>query len=173
VHAALLAELGGIILALGLLGRLAGRYGLSPTPLYLLAGLAFGHGGLLPLSASEEFIATGAEISVVLLLLPLGLGRPAGRDRRPRPVAGGRRARRPRRVLDRHRWARGRRRDRIPPRRPGHRLRPDPGHRRALGRPLRRAGRPAPGPPARARCRPGGPISATRAVLTFPGGGPV
>jgi K+:H+ antiporter subunit KhtU len=69
----LLAELGAIILALGLLGRLAGRYGQSPIPLYLLAGLAFGHGGLLPLSASEEFISTGAEIGVVLLLLTLGL----------------------------------------------------------------------------------------------------
>ena len=69
----LLAELGGIILVLGLLGRLAGRYGQSPIPLYLLAGLAFGHGGLLPLSASEEFISTGAEIGVVLLLLTLGL----------------------------------------------------------------------------------------------------
>jgi CPA2 family monovalent cation:H+ antiporter-2 len=73
VHAALLAELGAIILALGLLGRLAGRYGQSPIPLYLLAGLAFGHGGLLPLAASEEFVATGAEIGVVLLLLTLGL----------------------------------------------------------------------------------------------------
>jgi CPA2 family monovalent cation:H+ antiporter-2 len=73
VHAVLLAELGGIILALGLLGRLAGRYGQSPIPLYLLAGLAFGHGGLLPLSASEKFVATGAEIGVVLLLLTLGL----------------------------------------------------------------------------------------------------
>jgi monovalent cation:H+ antiporter-2, CPA2 family len=69
----LLAELGAIILVLGLLGRLAGRYGQSPIPLYLLAGLAFGHGGLLPLSASEEFISTGAEIGVVLLLLTLGL----------------------------------------------------------------------------------------------------
>jgi CPA2 family monovalent cation:H+ antiporter-2 len=73
LHAALLAELGGIILALGLLGRLAGRYGQSPIPLYLLAGLAFGRGGLLPFSASEEFIATGAEIGVVLLLVMLGL----------------------------------------------------------------------------------------------------
>ena len=73
MHAVLLAELGGIILALGLLGRLAGRYGQSPIPLYLLAGLAFGRGGLLPLSASEEFIATGADIGVVLLLLTLGL----------------------------------------------------------------------------------------------------
>jgi len=73
VRAPPLAELGAIILALGLLGRMAGRYGQSPIPLYLLAGLAFGHGGLLPLSASEEFIATGAEIGVVLLLLMLGL----------------------------------------------------------------------------------------------------
>ena len=70
---ALLVELGSIILALGVLGRLAGRIGFSAIPLYLLAGLAFGHGGLLPLSASEEFVATGAEIGVILLLLLLGL----------------------------------------------------------------------------------------------------
>jgi CPA2 family monovalent cation:H+ antiporter-2 len=73
VQATLLAELGGIILALGLLGRLASRFGQSPIPLYLLAGLAFGHGGLLPLSASQEFTETGAEIGVILLLLTLGL----------------------------------------------------------------------------------------------------
>src|SRR5690606_20673206 len=42
-------------------------------PLYLLAGLAFGEGGLLPLGASEEFVAIGAEIGVILLLLMLGL----------------------------------------------------------------------------------------------------
>lgn len=70
---ALLIELGAIILGLGLLGRLAGRIGFSPIPLYLLAGLAFGHGGLLPLGASEDFVATGAEIGVILLLLLLGL----------------------------------------------------------------------------------------------------
>ncbi|MDQ0604464.1 CPA2 family monovalent cation:H+ antiporter-2 [Streptomyces canus] len=70
---ALLIELGAIILALGLLGRLAGKFGFSPIPLYLLAGLAFGHGGILPLQASEEFVATGAEIGVILLLLLLGL----------------------------------------------------------------------------------------------------
>ncbi|MFC8450689.1 cation:proton antiporter [Kitasatospora sp. NPDC057223] len=71
--ATVFTELGGIILVLGVLGRIASRYGLSPIPLYLLGGLAFGHGGLLPLSASEEFVATGAEIGVVLLLLMLGL----------------------------------------------------------------------------------------------------
>ncbi|NJP45864.1 cation:proton antiporter [Actinacidiphila epipremni] len=69
----LLIELGAIVLTLGILGRLAGRIGFSPIPLYLLAGLAFGHGGLLPLGASEDFVATGAEIGVILLLLLLGL----------------------------------------------------------------------------------------------------
>ncbi|TCN30512.1 CPA2 family monovalent cation:H+ antiporter-2 [Kribbella orskensis] len=70
---ALLIELGAVLLALGILGRIAWRFGFSPIPLYLLAGLAFGHGGLLPLAASEEFVATGAEIGVILLLLLLGL----------------------------------------------------------------------------------------------------
>ena len=41
----LLIEVGALLLALGLLGRLARRFGFSPIPLYLLAGLAFGHGG--------------------------------------------------------------------------------------------------------------------------------
>ncbi|WP_165984722.1 cation:proton antiporter [Streptomyces sp. YIM 98790] len=71
--AVILIEFGAIILGLGLLGRFAGRFGMSPIPLYLLAGLAFGEGGLLPLGASEEFVAIGAEIGVVLLLLMLGL----------------------------------------------------------------------------------------------------
>ena len=69
----LLIELGAVILALGILGRIAGRVGFSPIPLYLLAGLAFGRGGFLPLHASEEFVATGADLGVILLLLLLGL----------------------------------------------------------------------------------------------------
>ncbi|UGY90354.1 cation:proton antiporter [Streptomyces gobiensis] len=69
----MLIELGAIILGLGLAGRFAGRLGMSPIPLYLLGGLAFGHGGLLPLGASEGFIEIGAEIGVILLLLMLGL----------------------------------------------------------------------------------------------------
>ncbi|KMS76933.1 potassium transporter [Streptomyces viridochromogenes] len=68
-----LIEFGAIILGLGLLGRFAGRFQFSPIPLYLLAGLAFGQGGLLPLDTSEEFVAIGAEIGVILLLLMLGL----------------------------------------------------------------------------------------------------
>ncbi len=69
----LLSEIGAVLLALGILGSFAGRLGVSPIPLYLLAGLAFGQGGLLPLSASEDFISTGAQIGVLLLLLTLGL----------------------------------------------------------------------------------------------------
>ncbi|MEU9580148.1 cation:proton antiporter [Streptomyces chilikensis] len=71
--ATFLIEFGAIILGLGLLGRFAGRFQFSPIPLYLLAGLAFGEGGLLSLGASEEFVAIGAEIGVILLLLMLGL----------------------------------------------------------------------------------------------------
>ncbi|WP_062206560.1 cation:proton antiporter [Streptomyces sp. NBRC 109706] len=69
----MLIELGAVVLGLGLVGRLAGRLGLSPIPLYLLAGLAFGSGGLLPLDTTEGFIEVGAEIGVILLLLMLGL----------------------------------------------------------------------------------------------------
>ncbi|MET0422443.1 MAG: cation:proton antiporter [Actinoplanes sp.] len=74
----LLIEVGALLFALGMLGRLGRRIGLSPIPLYLLAGLAFGHGGLIPLSASEEFIEVGAEIGVILLLVMLGLEYSAG-----------------------------------------------------------------------------------------------
>ena len=69
----LLVELGGAILCLGLLGALSVRFSISPIPLYLLAGLAFGSGGLWPMAASEQFIAAGAEIGVILLLFTLGL----------------------------------------------------------------------------------------------------
>jgi CPA2 family monovalent cation:H+ antiporter-2 len=69
----LLIEVGALLFGLGLLGRLSRRVGLSPIPLYLLAGLAFGQGGLLPLAASEEFLSFGAEIGVILLLVLLGL----------------------------------------------------------------------------------------------------
>ena len=71
--AELLLELGAVLFGLGVLARLAGRWGLSPIPLYLLAGLAFGVGGLVPLDAPEGFLEAGSEIGVVLLLLLLGL----------------------------------------------------------------------------------------------------
>ena len=73
-HGALvLIEIGALILGIGLLSRLAAWMGISPIPLILLGGLAFGEGGLFPFSAGEEFIEIGAEIGVILLLLMLGL----------------------------------------------------------------------------------------------------
>lgn len=68
-----LIELGAVFLGLGLLGRVAARIGMSPVPLYLLGGLVFGHGGIVPLSGIEEFGDIASELGVVLLLLMLGL----------------------------------------------------------------------------------------------------
>lgn len=68
-----LIELGLIFFTLGALGRLARRFTISPIPFYLLGGLAFGDGGLIPLSGIEEFTTISAEIGAVLLLLLLGL----------------------------------------------------------------------------------------------------
>ena len=66
-------ELGIAIIGLALLTRLASKWGFSAIPLYLLAGLAFGNGGILPLQFSEDFVHIGAEIGVILLLFMLGL----------------------------------------------------------------------------------------------------
>jgi CPA2 family monovalent cation:H+ antiporter-2 len=71
--ARLLVELGAVVLGLGLVARLASRWSISPIPLFLIAGLALGEGGLLPIVTSEEFIEVGAEIGVIFLLLMLGL----------------------------------------------------------------------------------------------------
>jgi monovalent cation:H+ antiporter-2, CPA2 family len=68
-----LIELGGVVLLLAILARLASRFGFSPIPLYLLAGLAFGQGGVIPLVTAHEFIEAGAEIGLILLLFSLGL----------------------------------------------------------------------------------------------------
>ena len=70
---ALLLELGVILVALSALGALARRFALSPIPLYLLAGLALGEGGVAPVPAAGDFVEAGASIGVVLLLLTLGL----------------------------------------------------------------------------------------------------
>ncbi|GAA2210837.1 cation:proton antiporter [Nonomuraea monospora] len=66
-------EFGAVLLGLGILGALALRAGISPIPLYLIAGLAFGVGGVLPLATSTDFLEIGSELGVVLLLLTLGL----------------------------------------------------------------------------------------------------
>jgi len=66
-------EIGAVALVLAVLARLASRLGITAIPLYLLAGLAVGEGGLAPLDVSEDFIGLVAEIGVLLLLLTLGL----------------------------------------------------------------------------------------------------
>ena len=70
---ALLLELGVILVGLSVLGAAARRWSFSPIPLYLLAGLAFGNGGIAPVPAAGDFVEVGASIGVVLLLLTLGL----------------------------------------------------------------------------------------------------
>ncbi|UOQ88464.1 cation:proton antiporter [Agromyces endophyticus] len=69
----LLIEVGALLLGMSLLGRLALLIGLSPIPFYLVLGLAFGSGGIVPFDASIEFLQTGSEIGVILLLALLGL----------------------------------------------------------------------------------------------------
>lgn len=69
----LLLEVGAVLFVLGILGGLARRFGLSPVPLYLLAGLVLGEGSALSLDASTGFLAVGAELGLILLLLTLGL----------------------------------------------------------------------------------------------------
>ncbi|KUI38172.1 potassium transporter [Mycobacterium sp. IS-1496] len=92
VSATLLLELGVILAVLTVLGTIARRFALSPIPLYLVAGLALGEGGLAPVPAAGDFVETGATIGVVLLLLTLGLefsiGEFATSLRRHLPSAG-------------------------------------------------------------------------------------
>ena len=90
-----LIELGGVVLLLAILARLASRLGFSPIPLYLLAGLAFGQGGVIPLVTADEFIAAGAEIGLILLLFSLGLEYSASELRGVAPLHGARGRARP------------------------------------------------------------------------------
>ena len=64
-------QLGAIVFVLGFGARLAGRLGLSPVPLYLLAGLVVGSFDIPALSG--EFIGFAAELGVILLLFLIGL----------------------------------------------------------------------------------------------------
>src|SRR6266849_5693711 len=66
-------ELGVAVIGLAVLARIASRWGFSAIPLYLVAGLAVGNRGLIPLNLSKGFIELGAEIGVLLLLFMLGL----------------------------------------------------------------------------------------------------
>ncbi len=73
VSGTLLLQLGALLTTLAVLGAIARRIALSPIPVYLLAGLSLGKGGLLPVAEAGEFIETAAPIGIVLLLLTLGL----------------------------------------------------------------------------------------------------
>jgi K+:H+ antiporter subunit KhtU len=66
-------EIGTVALVLSVLARLSARVGITAIPLYLLAGLAVGEGGIAPLDVSADFIELAGEIGVLLLLLTLGL----------------------------------------------------------------------------------------------------
>ena len=68
-----LLELGAVILGLAVLARIAARFDLPTVPLYLLAGLAFGEGGILPLVTTGGFVEIGAEVGLILVLFALGL----------------------------------------------------------------------------------------------------
>lgn len=68
-----LVDFGALLLGLGILARLAATVGLSPVPLFLLAGLVFGDGGSSLIGVDEDFVRVVAEIGAVLLLLLLGL----------------------------------------------------------------------------------------------------
>lgn len=66
-------EIGAVALGLAMVSRFAGRIGITAVPLYLIAGLAFGEGGIAQIDVSEDFISLTAEIGVLLLLFALGL----------------------------------------------------------------------------------------------------
>ena len=66
-------EIGLIAIVLAALARLASNLGVTAIPFYLLAGLGLGDGGVADIGIAEDFVALGAEIGVLLLLLTLGL----------------------------------------------------------------------------------------------------
>ena len=67
-----LVEIGLLFIGLGILSWLALKLHVSSIPLFLIAGLALGKGGIAPLDVSEDFLNVGAEIGAILLLLVLG-----------------------------------------------------------------------------------------------------
>jgi CPA2 family monovalent cation:H+ antiporter-2 len=66
-------ELGAIAIGLAVLARISDRFGVSPIPAYLVAGLLFGEGGIARPIVSSDFLTIASEIGVALLLLTLGL----------------------------------------------------------------------------------------------------
>ena len=68
-----LGELGSVLVGLGIAAYIASRIRLSVVPIFLLAGLFFGNGGIVALDLSDEFLDLGAQWGAILLLLLLGL----------------------------------------------------------------------------------------------------
>lgn len=66
-------EFGLLLLVLGALARVAHMLSMSAVPLYLLAGLLFGDGGVFGVEVSDGFLEVVAELGVLILLLLLGL----------------------------------------------------------------------------------------------------
>jgi len=65
--------IGAVLLALAVLTAIADRLALTAIPLFLVAGLAIGEGGIIDFPVDTELVATAGEIGVLLLLLTLGL----------------------------------------------------------------------------------------------------
>jgi K+:H+ antiporter subunit KhtU len=64
-------QFGAVVFALGLAARLAGRFGVSPVPLYLLTGLVLGAFDIPALDG--DFVRFAAGLGVILLLFLIGL----------------------------------------------------------------------------------------------------
>ena len=68
-----LAEIGALLVGLGVIAFIAALLKFSVVPLYLIVGLAVGQGGFGLVNLSSDFLAIGAQIGAILLLLLLGL----------------------------------------------------------------------------------------------------
>lgn len=68
-----LSELGSVLVGLGIAAFIASRLRISVVPIFLLAGLFFGNGGIVSLELSDEILDLGAQWGAILLLLLLGL----------------------------------------------------------------------------------------------------
>jgi CPA2 family monovalent cation:H+ antiporter-2 len=71
--ASTLAEIGALLLGLGIIAFVAAKIRFSVVPIYLLVGLVVGQGGFGLISLSQDFLDIGAQIGAILLLLLLGL----------------------------------------------------------------------------------------------------
>ena len=68
-----LAEIGALLLGLGVIAFISAKIKFSVVPIYLLIGMIVGQGGLGLIGLSQDFLDLGAQIGAILLLLLLGL----------------------------------------------------------------------------------------------------